>query len=157
MVMTTRRGAAAARLGATVLGCALLLGACGDDPAVAPGEGTDSATGAAAGPTSRTVDPSEALDLVAADAAVIDVRTPEEYAAGHVAGALNLDLQSEDFLAEVRALPADEPYVVYCATGNRSAQAVDLMAAEGFDELYDAGGFDALSGAGADVARGAPR
>ena len=154
MVRTTRRGAVA-RLGATVLGAALLLGSCGDEPAMAPGEDASNDEATAAAPPGRTVDPQEALALVAEDATVVDVRTPEEFAAGHVAGAVNLDLQSEDFLTEVRALPAGERYVVYCATGNRSAQAVDLMAGEGLGELYDAGGFEALAGAGADVARGA--
>lgn len=155
MLRTTGTRATAGRLGVAALGAVLLLGACGEEPAVAPGESAGVAT-VAAEPVVRTVGPSEALDLVASGSAVVDVRTPEEFAAGHVDGAVNIDLQSEDFLDRVQALPADEPYVVYCVTGNRSGQAVELMAAEGFDELYDAGAFGALADAGVEVAKAAP-
>jgi len=62
---------------------------------------------------------------------VIDVRTPEEFASGHLPGAVNLDIQAADFTDQVNALdPADE-YAVYCRSGNRSAAAIDLMTQAG--------------------------
>jgi len=71
------------------------------------------------------------------DATVIDVRTPEEFAAGHVEGALNINVESPTFADEIAALPKDETYVVYCRSGNRSAAAAIQMADAGFTDLYD--------------------
>jgi rhodanese-related sulfurtransferase len=71
------------------------------------------------------------------DAVVLDVRTPAEYAEGHVPGALNIDVTSPTFAAEIAALPSDVAYVVYCRSGNRSAQAAQMMVNAGFTEVYD--------------------
>lgn len=79
---------------------------------------------------------------------VIDVRTPEEYAAGHVAGAANIDVQDPGFAAEIAQLPTDGAYVVYCRSGNRSAAAADQMADAGFTDITDVGGLDDLAAAG---------
>ena len=92
--------------------------------------------GCAAGPTDR---------LDASTATVIDVRTPAEYAEGHLDGAVNIDLQSGSFAAEVSALPADASYIVYCRSGNRSAQAVEVMRQAGFTQVVDAGGIAAAA------------
>ena len=72
------------------------------------------------------------------DTVVIDVRTADEYAAGHLDGAVNLDLTSGELAAEIPALDADDEYVVYCKSGNRSAQATQLMEEAGLD-VTDAG------------------
>ena len=92
--------------------------------------------GCAAAPTDR---------LDASTATVIDVRTPAEYAEGHLDGAVNIDLQSGSFAAEVSALPADASYIVYCRSGNRSAQAVEVMRQAGFTQVVDAGGIAAAA------------
>ncbi|WP_438854180.1 rhodanese-like domain-containing protein [Agromyces sp. M3QZ16-3] len=73
-----------------------------------------------------------------ADTVVVDVRTPAEYAAGHLDGAVNLDLTSGQLAAEIPALDAEGEYVVYCKSGNRSAQATALMEGAGLD-VTDAG------------------
>ncbi|WP_353813335.1 rhodanese-like domain-containing protein [Agromyces sp. SYSU T00266] len=73
-----------------------------------------------------------------ADTVVVDVRTPAEYAAGHLDGAVNLDLTSGQLAAEIPALDAEGDYVVYCKSGNRSAQATALMEGAGLD-VTDAG------------------
>jgi phage shock protein E len=78
---------------------------------------------------------------------VIDVRTPEEFAEGHVEGAVNINLQGPDFSAQIGDLDAEEQYVVYCRTGNRSAVAAAEMAGIGLDVL-DGGGFDTMTDAG---------
>ena len=88
----------------------------------------------------------EAID-VASDTVIIDVRTPAEYAEGHLDGAVNIDVQSPEFDARVSELPADGEYVVYCRSGNRSAAAIDRMEALGFTSLINAGGVDAASSA----------
>ena len=73
-----------------------------------------------------------------ADHFLIDVRTPEEYESGYIAGAANISLQTlADRLSEV---PTDQPIVVYCRSGNRSAQATQLLNQAGYTEVYDLGG-----------------
>jgi phage shock protein E len=92
----------------------------------------------------------ELADPVAAAEAriLIDVRTPEEIAAGAIEGALHLDIQDPDFDARVAELPRDEAYLVYCRSGNRSAQAIERMRALGFEDLLDGGAFEDLAAAG---------
>jgi rhodanese-related sulfurtransferase len=69
---------------------------------------------------------------------LLDVRTPEEFAGGHIAGARNIALQAlPKRLAEV---PRDRPVVIYCRSGNRSGQAMRLLQQAGYDDLYDLGG-----------------
>ena len=91
--------------------------------------------------------PAGASIEVSSDTVIIDVRTPGEYASGHLDGAVNIDVQSPEFDGLVSALPADGAYVVYCRSGNRSAQAFARMAGLGFTDLTDAGGLDAAAGA----------
>lgn len=69
---------------------------------------------------------------------VIDVRTAGEYATGHLAGAVNLDLNGGDLTAAVPALDDQDDYIVYCASGNRSGQAAALLEDAGL-EVVDAG------------------
>ena len=76
-----------------------------------------------------------------ADTVIVDVRTPAEYATGHLDGAVNIDFQSPSFDDVVADLDSDADYVVYCQSGNRSAQAVSVM--EDADlAVQDAGGID---------------
>lgn len=70
---------------------------------------------------------------------IIDVRTPAEFAEGHLDGAVNIDVQSADFDAQVSALDPDGSYVVYCRSGNRSRQAIDRMTGLGFTNMIDGG------------------
>lgn len=83
-----------------------------------------------------TVAPTIAIDE---DTVVVDVRTPTEYAGGHLEGAVNIDLQSTEFEAAIAELDPDDEYIVYCQSGNRSAQAAAAMVAAGLD-VQDAGG-----------------
>jgi len=82
---------------------------------------------------------------VTVDTVLVDVRTSDEYVAGHLDGAVNIDVQSADFDALVGQLPADGEYILYCASGNRSAAAVDRMRGLGFSDLTDAGGLSEAS------------
>jgi rhodanese-related sulfurtransferase len=70
---------------------------------------------------------------------VIDVRTAEEFAEGHVQGARNLDIQNGDFEAALATLDKDVLYNVYCRSGNRSATAVAMMRNAGFTNVVDLG------------------
>jgi phage shock protein E len=116
---------------------------------------------ACAGDGSRTIgtlDAEATVTLLAErpDVVVLDVRTPEEYAQGNVEGSQLLDFRSGAFAREVETLDRDLTYVVYCRTGNRSGQAVDLMDELGFSEVYDAGAYDSLARAGAPVGASRP-
>ena len=86
------------------------------------------------------------LSSVAAERAIIlDVRTPEEFAAGHLDGAVLVDIKDSTFDAKIAALDPSVPYVVYCRSGNRSAQAVERMKAVGFTDLADLGSLENAS------------
>lgn len=80
-----------------------------------------------------------------ADTVVIDVRTPEEYAAGHLDGAQLIDVQDPGFADAVGQLPRDGRYLVYCRSGNRAAGAVAIMEDLGFTDVTNIGGIDAAS------------
>jgi rhodanese-related sulfurtransferase len=75
---------------------------------------------------------------------IIDVRTPEEYAAGHIPGALNRDYSSPAFKDDINDFNKDKIYLVYCQTGVRSAAASKVMAELGFRYINNmTGGFSA--------------
>jgi len=77
----------------------------------------------------------------AAGARVIDVRTPEEFAEGHVPGAVLVPLDTLDpNAAPLSAYPKDEPLYVVCRSGRRSAAAADTLAAAGFTTYNVTGG-----------------
>ncbi|MBG6058149.1 phage shock protein E [Cryobacterium sp. MP_M5] len=89
---------------------------------------------------------SAAPEALPADAVVIDVRTPGEYAAGHLDGAVNIDVQSPDFDSRIGALPTSGNYVVYCHSGNRSAAAAARLGELGYAHVTDAGAMSAAAG-----------
>ena len=71
-----------------------------------------------------------------ADFVILDVRTPGEFAEGHIKGAVNLDVQSPTFEKGLRALDRKKSYLVYCRTGNRSRRATIAMEALGFRSIF---------------------
>ena len=81
------------------------------------------------------------IDMTAVTS-VIDVRTPEEFAAGHLTGALNIDVQGADFEGAVSSLDKAGTYIVYCRSGNRSGIAIETMKGLGFSNLENAGGLE---------------
>lgn len=86
---------------------------------------------------------------------VIDVRTPAEFAEGHLPGAVNIDVNAPDFAARVASLDKNAPYAVYCRTGNRSASALQVMQGQGFTGAYHlGGGIGAWQSAGGQVVTG---
>ncbi len=71
------------------------------------------------------------------DFVIIDVRTPEEFAEGHVEQATNIDYYSETFRDELNNLDKNKTYLVYCRSGNRSGNALNIMAELNFREVYN--------------------
>jgi rhodanese-related sulfurtransferase len=68
---------------------------------------------------------------------ILDVRTPEEFNAGHIANAININLEGSDFASEVSKLDKNATVAVYCRSGNRSGVATEQMAELGFVDMYD--------------------
>ena len=121
-----------------LLAAALLFGACGGS----------NATKAKLQLTSV----SDVAEIVASPPqglVILDIRTADEYAAGHIPGAINIDYYSPDFESKLRELDPTVPYVMYCQSGNRSAKALPLMDSIGFQEVYELdGGISAWAAAG---------
>jgi rhodanese-related sulfurtransferase len=69
---------------------------------------------------------------------IIDVRTPQEYAQGHIANALNIDyLKQDSFVQKFAGFNKTQPVYLYCGSGNRSGKAAKQLAALGFESIYD--------------------
>jgi rhodanese-related sulfurtransferase len=89
-----------------------------------------------------TVTPTDAAEVIASDSDVIvlDIRTPEEYAAGVIEGAVNIDFYEADFASQLDGLDKDAHYVVYCRSDSRSGQAMGIFADLGFAEVTEVDG-----------------
>lgn len=134
--MLSRR-AALALAGAALAGCSALVGCSAPAPAsqpAAPPQGAASGFG-------RTLDAPAFAELVATPGVVVlDVRTPAEFAAGHLRDAVNVDIEGADFAARLAGLDKQVTYAVYCRSGNRSQVALDAMAQAGFADAHHLGG-----------------
>ena len=73
-------------------------------------------------------------------APIIDVRTPEEFAKGHLQNAKNMDWNGNDFDNQISTLDKSKPVFIYCLSGRRSSDAADKMRSEGFKEVYELNG-----------------
>lgn len=93
--------------------------------------------------TVRLVSPAAAAELLADTAdpeIVLDVRTPDEYNEGHLADAVLIDFYEADFRDQLAELDRDANYVLYCRSGNRSAEAATLMEELGFSSVDEVDG-----------------
>jgi len=91
------------------------------------------------------ITPQEAFALIQdnqnnPDFIILDVRTPEEFADGHIENAINLDYYSETFGDELNKLDKNKTYLVYCRSGRRSRNALDIMEELNFREAYNMSG-----------------
>ena len=142
-----RAGVAAALMLAT-----LLIGGC-SGATVAATSGPTAASAPAAGSSLSASDFAAATKLP--DTVLLDVRTPSEFAAGHITGAVNLDVESAAFPEQVATLDPAKNYAVYCRSGSRSKAAMTAMGRAGFSHLFDlAGGIGAWQSSGGQVVTG---
>ena len=90
-------------------------------------------------PGGGDVSVTEATGMVKQDKelVILDVRTPEEYQSGHLAGAQNMNYYDANFAQQLEDLPRDKRYLVYCHSGGRSAKALKQMKESGFKEVYN--------------------
>jgi rhodanese-related sulfurtransferase len=68
---------------------------------------------------------------------LVDVRTPQEYNQGHYPNAQNIDYLNNSFRTEIQKLDKTKPIAIYCKSGNRSSQAMEVMKQLGFVEIYE--------------------
>lgn len=71
---------------------------------------------------------------------ILDVRTPEEFAEGHIDNAVNIDWQNENFIKNTEKLNKNKPVYVYCRSGKRSLKASEKLSALGFKKIYNLDG-----------------
>ncbi len=91
------------------------------------------------------VTPQEAFTLIQnnqnnPDFVIIDVRTPEEFAEAYIENAINIDFYSETFRDELDKLEKNKKYLIYCRSGGRSGNTLDIMAELNFREVYNISG-----------------
>ena len=139
------------------LALALTLGGCSSEEgpsAPSPTASGDFGAGTSDGNTSDTLAAAPFAEVVGEPGTIVlDVRAPEEFAAGQLEGARNLDVSAPDFAEQVAQLPADGRYAVYCRSGNRSAQALTVMRDAGIrDAVHLDGGITAWQSSGRPVA-----
>lgn len=103
------------------------------------GSSPDSGTASSASPTA------EGGTETTQETVILDVRTPEEFAVGHLRGAINLDYYNPTFADEVIKLDKTTTYQVYCRTGKRASGAKSLMENAGFEHVSNAGGLEDAS------------
>jgi rhodanese-related sulfurtransferase len=85
---------------------------------------------------------------------VLDVRTPKEFAEGHIAGATNVNFQAADFAKKLESLDRSKSYLVHCAAGGRSAKTREQMKKLNFKSVYHlTDGFKGWEKAGQPIAK----
>ena len=93
----------------------------------------------------KTINSSESAEMIKKNLknkkfVILDVRSPEEYAEGHLANAKNIDFKATDFAEKVGKLKKSKSYLVYCRSGHRSASAVEIMKSQSFKTIYNLDG-----------------
>ena len=69
------------------------------------------------------------------DMVVLDIRTPEEFASGHIPASINIDYKAENFESELKKLDRSKSYLMHCRSGRRSTAALDIFSKLGFDHI----------------------
>lgn len=140
-----------AGVAATLMAATLLLGGC-SAATVSATSGPTATAAPAAGSSLSAADFAAAAKLP--DTLLLDVRTPSEFAAGHITGAVNIDVEAATFPQLVATLDPAKNYAVYCRSGNRSKVAMTAMGQAGFSHLFDLdGGIGAWQSAGGQLVK----
>jgi len=133
---------------AAVLVGALFLAGCGgatteapsENAAPQPAESSDATAPAANPPTAflKNVSAEEAAELLKkpGNIVVLDIRTPEEFQEGHIAGATNVNFSDPAFAENLGKLDKSQTYLMHCRSGGRSGRALGVMREMGFQAVY---------------------
>lgn len=81
-------------------------------------------------------------ELMKKGAVILDVRTKNEYASGHIKGSVNIPVDT--LKNSLGKLKKDKPVITCCASGMRSASAKSILESNGFTEVYNGGGWNSL-------------
>ena len=85
---------------------------------------------------------------------ILDVRTPREFAAGHLPGSVNINWTDKSFAEKIASLDKSKTYLVHCAIGGRSAKACSKLDEEKFLNIYNLkGGYEAWTKAGKETVK----
>ena len=100
--------------------------------------GTLALTACGSTSTATNLDPKAFSDKISESGVVtLDVRSAGEFSAGHIAGALNIDVEGMQFDSDIAKLDKSVTYAVYCHSGRRSGIAVEKMTKAGFKSLFN--------------------
>ena len=143
-------------LAAGLLALGLAVGATGCSSTTAEVSVEDGPTASAAPEVGAAL---SAADFAAAlkrpGTTILDVRTPAEFAEGHLPGAVNMDVEDPSFQQQAATLNPSGTYAVYCRSGNRSGIAVSYLVSQGFASVYHLdGGIQSWESSGGDVVTG---
>lgn len=144
-----------AQLAAALLATAILATGC-SAPSAGSVSVTTGPTAAAAPGIGSSLGPAEfASAAKRPDTVLLDVRTPAEFAGGHLPGAVNLDVESAEFATFAGQLDPAKNYAVYCRSGNRSKVAMTALQQLGITSVFDlSGGIGAWQSAGGEIVTG---
>ena len=122
-------------LSASLVTAVALVAGCADGETIAPAEET-------ATQIIEDITPQEAFTLMQDNEGnpsfvILDVRTAEEFASGYIENAINIDYYSDAFRDELDNLDKTKTYLIYCRSGRRSADALDIMTELDFREVYN--------------------
>lgn len=78
--------------------------------------------------------------LIAEGVQLVDVRTPEEFTSGHIANAVNININDANFQTKIATLDKSKPVLVYCKSGGRSGRASSILKEIGFTNITDLDG-----------------
>ena len=84
----------------------------------------------------QEVEKPSVLELVDEQVTLVDIRTDLEFERGTIAESINIDFNNKNFIEKVSKLDKTKPYIVYCASGNRSQKASIIMEYLGFKKIY---------------------
>jgi phage shock protein E len=86
----------------------------------------------------------QAWPMIENGALLVDVRSEEEFAQGHLEGAININWDNNDALVAAIGMRRDRPVVFYCRSGNRAGKAITILAEKGYTNIFNATGLEAL-------------
>lgn len=84
----------------------------------------------------KNISATEAQALLSSEEVIVlDIRTPEEFAEGHIPGAINIDYYAEDFAEQVVSLDSSKTYLVHCRSGGRSGRSMSVFKEHNFSHV----------------------
>lgn len=125
-------------LAAATIALSLTLAGCSSESTTSTVETPDSSLVVEQPSAPVRVDAAQFANIVATPGIqIIDVRTPEEFAEGHIEGAVNFNVQGPEFANQIAGLDPAGTYAVYCRSGNRSVAAVAQMSEIGINGIFE--------------------